>query len=109
MTDLPDEKDFSENFWKALRKTAEELPCPDCDAKDRRIRELKQQVAECEPYLKDGESPAECIQRNRDDAARALKMLAEEKRLRKEAHVVSPETIAAIKCVTGQNEELADD
>ena len=93
------------------------------------VKRLKRLVDDCRPYLKRHETPAQCIQRNRDDAARALKMLAEEKRilervkalvpefyrdelqeaLNEDSHVVSPETIAAIKCVTGQNEELADD
>jgi hypothetical protein len=41
----------------------------------RKVAELEA----CKPYLKDGETPAECIQRNRDDAGRALKLLAAEK------------------------------
>ena len=42
--------------------------------------ELRERITACEPYLKDGETPAECIQRNRDDAGAVLKLLAKEKR-----------------------------
>lgn len=37
-------------------------------------------VAACEPYLKDGETPVECIERNRRDADALLTLLAAEKR-----------------------------
>ena len=35
----------------------------------------------CTPYLKDGETPAECIQRNRKDVTQLLWMLAKEREL----------------------------
>jgi hypothetical protein len=36
-------------------------------------------VAECAPYLKDGETPAQCIERNRKDANAAVGLLAQER------------------------------
>ena len=36
-------------------------------------------IAECSPYLKDGETPAECIARNRKDIDSLLTLLAREK------------------------------
>lgn len=49
--------------------------CPDCGLSQSEIL-----VAACEPYLKDGESPAECIARNRRDVDGCLTMLIEERR-----------------------------
>lgn len=48
----------------------------------RRFVELVQQhsIAECGPYLKDGESPASCIARNRADVHSMLTLLANEKK-----------------------------
>jgi len=37
-------------------------------------------LAACEPYLKEDETPAECIERNRKDAQVTLTLLAREKR-----------------------------
>lgn len=38
-------------------------------------------INDCAPYLKEGESPAECIARNRKDADMLLGELAKERRL----------------------------
>ena len=45
-----------------------------------RADKLQAQLDECVDYLKDGETIAECIQRNRDDASSTLTLLAKEKR-----------------------------
>jgi hypothetical protein len=42
---------------------------------------LLKRVIECSEYLKDGETPAECIQRNRDDVRGVMSLLAKEKHL----------------------------
>lgn len=44
-------------------------------------RALLQLLTDCEPYLKEDESPAACIQRNRDDANAVLGLLAKEKQI----------------------------
>ena len=36
-------------------------------------------IKACKPYLKDGETPAECIQRNRSDVGSVMSLLAKEK------------------------------
>ena len=41
---------------------------------------LQQRLDACAPYLKDGETPAQCIARNRADVDLALRLLAAEKR-----------------------------
>lgn len=40
---------------------------------------LRRRLDECRPYLKDGETPAQCIKRNRADVDVALGLLAKEK------------------------------
>ena len=40
---------------------------------------LYKALEDCQPYLKDGETPAECIARNRADLNIALGLLAQEK------------------------------
>ena len=47
------------------------------ESKNKRIAELEAQLAECSEYLKEDETPAQCIKRNRADTAKALRMLAE--------------------------------
>ena len=42
-------------------------------------RRLYKALEDCQPYLKDGETPAECIARNRADLSIALGLLAQEK------------------------------
>ena len=49
--------------------------CPDCGLSRSEVL-----VAACEPLLKDGETPAECIARNRRDVDGCLTMLVAEKR-----------------------------
>jgi len=46
--------------------------------KDDRITELESQISECAPYLKEHESVAECIDRNRKDWIQATKSQAKE-------------------------------
>jgi hypothetical protein len=41
----------------------------------------RQRIEECAPYLKEGETPAECIARNRADVDSTLALLAREKRI----------------------------
>ena len=36
-------------------------------------------LSSCQPYLKDGETPAECIKRNRDDSIALMELLAAER------------------------------
>lgn len=40
---------------------------------------LRRRLDECSPYLKDGETPAQCIKRNRADVDLVLGLLAKEK------------------------------
>ena len=42
-------------------------------------REAGEILQACKPYLKDGETPAECIQRNRSDVGSVMSLLAKEK------------------------------
>ena len=49
--------------------------CPDCGLSRSEVL-----VATCEPFLKDDETPAECIARNRRDADGCLTMLIAERR-----------------------------
>lgn len=44
------------------------------------VRELRQMLLECKPYLKDGETPAQRIVRERRDTETVLMMLIREKR-----------------------------
>ena len=61
------------------------------DALDR-IEELEALLKDCDPYLKEYETPAQCIQRNRDDVVNTLRNLADEKiknqRLEKAANII---------------------
>lgn len=41
---------------------------------------LRKQILACAPFLKEGETPAECIERNRKDTDAVLTLLAQEKR-----------------------------
>ena len=43
-------------------------------------RRLYKTLEDCQPFLKDGETPAECLARNRSDLDTALKLLAAEKK-----------------------------
>ena len=58
---------------------------------NRRV-ELESQLSACEPYLKEGETPAQCIARNRQDAYTAGKMYAKERaeneRLKKQVELL---------------------
>jgi len=53
---------------------------PACD----RIVELEADLKQCEPYLKEHETLAQCIARNRKDVVQALKMCASEMKRREE-------------------------
>ena len=44
------------------------------------VRELRQMLADCEQYLKDGETPAQRIERERRDTEAVLNLLIREKR-----------------------------
>jgi hypothetical protein len=44
------------------------------------VRELRQMIEDCEPYLKDGETPAQRIERERRDTEAVLNLLIREKR-----------------------------
>jgi hypothetical protein len=48
--------------------------------KAKMANELEQQIDACLPYLKEGETPAECLARNRMDIDRLMGFLATEKR-----------------------------
>lgn len=49
--------------------------CPDCG-----LSRAEVLVEACAPFLKDDETPAECIARNRQDASGCLTMLIDERR-----------------------------
>ena len=82
-----------------------------------RADKLQAQLDECVDYLKDGETIAECIQRNRDDASSTLTLLAKEKRKSEELQAQldevvlvtcakhSPRTINEIGCPYCQTEQ----
>ncbi len=61
-----------------------ELPrgslCSRCD-KNQEAHALRDVLVACQPYLKDSETPAECIERNRADVMSMLGLLAKEKHL----------------------------
>ena len=67
-------------FRKAAERIRELEAHGLCRCADEIRCEMRKLIADCDPYLKDGETPAECIQRNRDDTGAALKLLAKEKR-----------------------------
>lgn len=76
--------------------------CPDCG-----LSRTEVLVEACSPFLKDGETPAECIARNRRDVDGCLTMLIEERRkveaLRAERDALRDRENARIA-----NEEAAD-
>lgn len=41
-----------------------------------KLQDMQKRLSDCEEYLKEGETPAECIARNRHDTSTTLKMLA---------------------------------
>ena len=43
------------------------------------VKRLCKALDDCQPYLKDGETPAECIERNRKDTDAVLSLLVREK------------------------------
>lgn len=47
-----------------------------------KINSMKRDLDACRPYLKEGETPAECMARNRADIARLMGFLATEKTAR---------------------------
>ena len=56
--------------WDDLTTTGE---CKaEYKAMQQRIAELQAKLAACEPYLKEGETPVECISRNRKDTSMAM-------------------------------------
>lgn len=66
---------------KAERERVEELEAHGlCRCADEVRCDMRKLITACEPYLKDGETPAECIQRNRDDTGAVMKLLEKEKR-----------------------------
>jgi hypothetical protein len=44
------------------------------------LAEARREMEKCSQYLKEGETPAECIKRNREDTNSTLRMLADERR-----------------------------
>ena len=71
-------KDLDRN---ALVQRIEELEAHGlCRCADEVRCDMRKLITACEPYLKDGETPAECIQRNRDDTGAVMKLLEKEKR-----------------------------
>jgi len=64
-----------------------------------RADKLQAQLDECVDYLKDGETIAECIQRNRDDASSTLTLLAKEKRKSEELQAQLAEQAEASEMV----------
>jgi hypothetical protein len=56
----------------------------------------------CEPYLKDGETPAECIERNRKDIDAVLRLLAQEKQRAEQAE----SALAALRAESADDDRL---
>ena len=52
---------------------------PVCDKAAAELRRLHAQIAACEPYLKEGETPAERIERDHKDSLALMTLLAREK------------------------------
>lgn len=68
------------------------------------VRNLRQMLAECEPYLKEGETPAQRIQRERRDTEAVLNLLIREKR-KSERMVEALRLIASTTTDHGAREE----
>lgn len=64
-----------------MRKRITELEAHGmCRCADEVRCDMRKLITDCQPYLKEGETPAECIQRNRNDTGGILKLLAKEKK-----------------------------
>lgn len=73
------------------------------------LRRQDELLAACEPYLKDGETPAERIQRERRDTNAALTLLAREKR-KSEAMLAALKRIRETRVFLGAvAQEMLDD
>lgn len=79
---------FDVTLWRSVPSLLDELDALRADLREYRDAcEQKQELldgqmdlwAACQPYMKAGETPAECIKRNRDDANSTLEMLANER------------------------------
>ena len=62
--------------WDAATRIEREANSGNAEAN----RRLYKAMEDCQPFLKDGETPAECLARNRSDLDTALKLLAAEKK-----------------------------
>ena len=66
--------------------------CPDCG-----LSRTEALVEACAPFLKDGETPAECIRRNRKDVDGCLTMLIDEKRKNDALRAERDEAVALLR------------
>ena len=57
-------------------KEALEQPCNMVAVPLDKLQDMQKRLSDCKEYLKEGETPAECIARNRHDTSTTLKMLA---------------------------------
>lgn len=63
-------------------------------------------LADCEPYLKEGETPAECIERNRQDAQQMMSYLADERKKCEKLDFELGDKIGELGEVGEENERL---
>ena len=68
--------------------------CPDCGLSRNEVL-----IAECAPFLKDDETPAECIRRNRKDVDGCLSLLVAEKRKNADLLRERDEAVALLRYV----------
>ena len=66
--------------------------CPDCG-----LSRTEVLVEACAPFLKDDETPAECIRRNRKDVDGCLSMLIDEKRKNAALRTERDEAVALLR------------
>jgi hypothetical protein len=92
--DKPEALRLADAIDPLIRKGLDNLTCAAAAAELRRLHDL---VDACEPYLKEGETPAERIERERGDTEAVCRLYAKER----EKNV---ELLEALKLAVRQNE-----